>query len=159
RIAGAGGVALIEGLADDGIRARARPRLAAVGPRAGAVIVACRAVGPGRAGAVAGAGVAGACVVALVLRGADHGVRAGARAGLAGVAAGARVAVVARGAVGLGRVGAGAGGGVAGAHVVALVLRGADDGVRPPTRPRLAGVAAGASVAVVAGCVVGLRRV
>src|SRR5207249_38696 len=86
-------------------------------------------------------------------------VRAAAQPGLAGIGPGAGGAVVAGGAVGLRRVRARAGGGGGGARVVALVCRGAGDGVRAGAHPGLAGIGPGAGGAVVAGGAVGLRRV
>src|SRR5206468_4029199 len=139
RIAGAGVVALFERGADDGVGAGARAALAGVGLGARVAVVAGGAVAVVRVGALAGGGVAGAGDVALVGGGADDGVRAGAGATLAGVALRAGVAVVARAAVAGVRVGALAGGGVAGAGVVALVERGADDGVVADAHPALAG--------------------
>src|SRR5439155_896249 len=96
-----------------------------------------------------GRGVAGAGDVALIGRGADDRVGAGARPGLAGIGLRAGVAVVARGAVGRGRVGAETRRGSTHAGIVALIGRGAGD-----RRVRAAGRGAGgdrARVAVVAG--------
>ena len=81
--------------AGDRVRARARARLAGVGLRARVAVVARGAVRRGGVGARARRRVARARDVALVARGARHGVRARARAGLAGVGLRARVAVVA----------------------------------------------------------------
>src|SRR5439155_18278490 len=71
----------------------------------------------------------------------------------------AGIAVVERAAVGLGRVRAGARRGVARAHVVTLIGRGADDGVAPRARAALARVGLRAGAPVVARAAVGLRRV
>src|SRR5207247_1589625 len=96
-------VALIDGRADDGIRARARAGLAGVRLRAGVAVVAGRAVRPGgRVGALPSRGVAGPGVVALIDSRADDGIRACARPRLARVGLRAGVAVIARGAVGFG---------------------------------------------------------
>src|SRR5438093_1214881 len=84
-IAGAGGVALIGGRAHDGIRAHAGARDTAVGPRAGAAVVARRAIGLGGIAARSRRGVAGAGGMALVGSRAYDGVRAHAGAGLTGV--------------------------------------------------------------------------
>src|SRR5206468_7845049 len=99
----------------------------------------------------AACGIAGPHVVALILGGADDGVRARAAAALAGVRLGTGVAVTAGGAVGHGRVRADAGRRIAGARIVALILGGADDGVRADAPADLAGVGLGAGVAVAAG--------
>src|SRR5438034_4697392 len=82
--------------------------------------------------------------------------RAGAR--LASVGLRADVAVIAGGPVGPARSGAGAARRVAGAGDVALVERGADDGVRPDAGAGLAGVGLGAGIAVGAGAAVRLGR-
>src|SRR5439155_774350 len=124
--------------------------LARVGVRARVAVVARRAVRLRGIGAHAGRRVAGADVVALILRGARDGVRAGAGAGLARVGVRARVAVVARRAVRLRRFGAHAGRRVAGADVVALVLPVAADGLRPGAGAGLARVGARAPAVVVA---------
>src|SRR5262249_10313671 len=150
-VADTGIVALIEGGADDGVRARADTGLAGVALRAGAPVVAARAVllvGV-RAGAIRRGAHPGN--VALIGRGADDGVCTRADAGLAGVALGAAVAVGAGGAVGLLGMGAGAVGRVTGAGIVALIEGGADDRVGARAHARLAGVGLGAGVAVVAG--------
>jgi len=143
-------VALVLGGADDGARAGARAGLAGVAAGAGVNVVAGRAVGLGGVGAGAGRGVALTGVVALVRRRAHDRRAGGARAALAGITDRARIAIVTRAAVRPGGIRALAGRRVAGARVVALVLRGADDGVRPGAGPGLAGVAAGARVVVVA---------
>src|SRR5439155_827249 len=75
-IAGAGGVALIGGRADDGVRAHAGAGLAGVALRAGVGVVAARAVGLGGIAADARRGIAGAGGVALIGGGAHDGVRA-----------------------------------------------------------------------------------
>src|SRR5439155_257982 len=80
-------------------------------------------------------------------------------AGLAGVGLGTAVAVAAGRAVDLARVGAGAVGRIADAGVVTLIEGRTDDGVCPGAGARLAGVALGAGVAVVAGGAVHLGRV
>src|SRR5262249_6319773 len=77
-------------------------------------------------------------------------VAAGAGPGLAAVAARAGAAVVARRAVGLVRVGALTAGRFAGAGVVALVERAADDRIGADTRARQAGIALRARIAVAA---------
>src|SRR5438128_956310 len=97
--------------------------------------------------------------VAVVACGAHDGVRTDAHPAVAHVGPCTGVAVVAGGAVLLGRVGALAGGRVAAAGVVTLIRRSAGDGVRARAPPRLAGVGLRASVAVVAGAAVRLRRV
>src|SRR5439155_889897 len=144
-------VALVLGGADDGVRAGAAAALAGVGLRAGVAVVARRPVGLGRVRAQAARRIARPCVVALILGGADDGVRAGAAAALAGVGLRAGVAVVAGGAFGLGRVRASAPRRLACDLVVALILGGADDGVRTRAAAALAGVGLGAGVAVAAG--------
>jgi len=119
-------VALGRCRADDGVRARAHAHLTRVGLRARVAVVARAPVGLGGVRAGAGRRVARPRVVTLVGRGADDGIRARAHATLAGVGVRAPVAVVARAPVGLGGVRACAGGRIAGARVVALILRGAD---------------------------------
>src|SRR2546430_1943945 len=148
-VAGAGGVALVGRGADDGIRAGARPGLTGVGPGAGVAVVAGGAVGLRGVGARAGRGVAGAGDVALVGRGADDGLRAVCQCCGAGGGPRSGPARVAGDVVGLRGVGARAGRGVAGAGDVALVGRGADDGIHAGAHAGLAGVAPRAGVAVV----------
>src|SRR5439155_1303340 len=126
RVAGARVVTLVGCGADDGVPARARAAPAGVGSRAGGAVVARAPVGLDRGRARAGCRVVGPGFVTLVGRGADDGIGARAHATLAGVGVRARVAVVARAPVGLGGVRACAGGRIAGARVVALILRGAD---------------------------------
>src|SRR5439155_342368 len=150
RVARAGVVALVLGGAADGARLRAGAGLAGVAAGARVRDVAVRVVGLGGIGAGAGRGVALTGVVALVRRRAHDRRAGGARAALAGITDRARIAIVTRAAVRPGGIRALAGRRVAGARVVALVLRGADDGVRPGAGPGLAGVAAGARVVVVA---------
>src|SRR5262249_31616191 len=99
RIANAGVVALIGSRADDRVAAGARASLAAVAPRAGAAVVARRAVGLGGMWAPTRGRVAGAGVVALIEGVAHDRIGADAGAGQAGVALRAGVAVAARGAV------------------------------------------------------------
>src|SRR5438128_12262808 len=82
-------------------RPGARPGPAGVALRAGVAVVAGGAVGLRRVGARAGRGVAGAGGVALIGRGADDGIRAGARPSPEGRRAGAGGAGVAAGDVGL----------------------------------------------------------
>src|SRR5207245_6404619 len=67
RIAGAGDVALIEGVAGHGVGARADPALAGVGLRAGVAVVGAAPVGTGGDGAGSVA-VAGGGLVTLVGR-------------------------------------------------------------------------------------------
>src|SRR5207245_9263548 len=83
-------------------RARAHPCRHALPTRRSSDLAAGGAVGLGRVRALAARGIARPCVVALILGGADDGVRARAAAALAGVGLGAGVAVAAGGAVGLG---------------------------------------------------------
>src|SRR4029077_2344409 len=157
-IADADGVAAIPGRADDRVGAGADAGLAGVGVGAGVAVVTRGAVGLHRLGAHAGRGIAGARIVALVSGGADDGARAGAGPGLGGGGAGGGTAVVAQRAVRLRRPGAHAGRGIAGARIVALVSGGADDGARAGADAGLAGVGAGAGIAVVARGAVRLRR-
>src|SRR5439155_197415 len=127
---------------------------------AGVPVVARRPVGRCQVRAHAARRVARAGDVALIERRAgDGGGRAPAGTVLARLPARAGAAVVARGAVAGVRVGALAGGGVAGAGDVALVERGADDGVRARAGAVLAGVGLGAGVAVGAGRAVRLEAV
>ena len=106
RVARPGVVALVAGGADHRVRAGARARLTGVGLRARVAVVASRAV---RASAWLRAsacrGVADSGDVALIAGGADHRVRAGARARLTRVGLRAGVAVVASRAVRLRRCG------------------------------------------------------
>src|SRR5439155_860711 len=95
RVAGAGAVALIAGGASHRVPARAGPRLAGVGLRAGVAVVAGRTVGLGRVRADTRRRVARPCHVALIAGGAGHGVPARARPRLTGVGLRAGVAVVA----------------------------------------------------------------
>src|SRR5207244_7495133 len=83
-IADAGGMALVGGGARDGVGAHADARLAGVGLRAGAAVVARRSVELGGIAADARRGVAGAGGVALVGGGARDGVGAHAGARLGG---------------------------------------------------------------------------
>src|SRR4029079_12261459 len=106
---------------------------------AGVAVVARGALLAGRVRARAARRIAGTGGVALVGGGAVDGVTAHARAGLAHVGARAGVAVVALGPLGGGRVRAHARGGVALAHVVALVGRRADHRVAAHARAALAG--------------------
>src|SRR5207249_687115 len=159
RIADTGEVALIEGRTDDGVGPDAAARLAGVELRAGIAGGARSAVGLVRVGAGAARRIAGAGDVALVERGADDGVGPRAAARLAGVALRAGIAVGAGRTVGLVWVGAGAARRIADAGDVALVERGADDGVDSRADARLTGVALRAGIAVGAGRTVGLVRV
>src|SRR5262249_21762866 len=127
--AGARRVAVVRCGADDRVRPHARAAPAPVARRARRARVARPGNRRRRAGAVAGARIADAGIVALVGGRADDGVGAHAGAALAGVGLRAGVAVGTRDAIGLGRIGAGAGGGRADAGIVALVARGADHGV------------------------------
>src|SRR5207249_1831492 len=95
RVAGAGLVALIEGGADDGVRAGAGAGRAGVGLGAGVAVVARGAVRGGRVRADAGYRVAEPDHVALILGRADDGIRADAGAAQAGAALRAEVAVLA----------------------------------------------------------------
>src|SRR5439155_1544361 len=98
-------------------------------------------------------------VVALVRQRAPDRRAGGARAALADIAGRARIAVVTRGAVRLGGIRALAGRRVAGARVVALVLRGAGDGDPRRAAARLARVADRARVTVLARRAVGRRGI
>src|SRR5439155_622938 len=152
RIARPGLVALIGGRADDRIRARARPRLARVGLRAGVAVVAGRAVRlGGGVGALPRRRVGRAGRVAVIEGRADDRIRARARPRLAGVGLRAGVAVVARGGVGRGGCAALTRRRVARPHVVPLIGGCADDRIRARARARLAGVRLRAGVAVIAG--------
>jgi len=99
RIVGTARVDLAARLRRRAVPADARPALTRVRQRARILIVAGRAVVRIRIRACTGAHVARSRHVALVERGARHGVAAGARAVLAGVGLRAGVAVVAAGAV------------------------------------------------------------
>src|SRR5207253_1375109 len=149
RVAGAGVVALVLGVTDDRRAGEAGAAFTGVGDGARVAVVAGGAVRLGGVGAGAGRRGAGAGVVALILRRAQHRRAGGAGAGLAGVGRGARVAVVAGGAVRLDRVGADAARRIAGANVVALVLGMTDDGRGGDTAAAFARVAGRARVAVV----------
>src|SRR5207247_2371112 len=150
-IAGAGGVALIGGGADDGVGARAHAALAGVGLGAGVGVVAGGAIGLRRVRARARGGMAGFGSVALVGGRADDGVGARAHAALAGVGLGAAIAVVAGRAVGRRRVRACAASGITGAGDMTLIGGRANDGVAAGAHPALAGVGLRAGIAVVAG--------
>src|SRR5256885_1610021 len=97
-------MALVTRRADNGIAPGARPALAGVSLRAGIAVVAGRAIGLGRIRARASGRIAGARVMTLVTRRADHGIAPGARPALAGVSLCTGIAVVAGRAVGLGRI-------------------------------------------------------
>src|SRR5439155_1665457 len=125
RIADAGGMALVERGAHDGVRPGAGARLAGGGLRASVAVVASAAVGLVRVGAGAVGRIARAGDVAPIERRADDGVRPRADARLAGVGLGAGIAVGAGRTVGLVRVGAGTARRITDAGVVALVERGA----------------------------------
>src|SRR5205823_2190916 len=112
-----------------------------------------------RVGAGAARRIAGAGDMALIERRADDGVRPRADTRLAGVGLGAGIAIGAGAAIGLVRIGAGAVGRIARAGDVALIERGADDGVRARADARLTGVALRAGIAVGAGPTVCLVRV
>src|SRR5205814_2248887 len=157
-VAGPGVVALIAGGAIHRVAARARPRLAGVGLRAGVAVVARRAVGLRRVGGDTGGWGAGSGVVALIAGGASHWVSARARPRLAGVGLRAGVPVVACRAVGLRRVRAGARRRIARPRVVALIAGGASHRVPARAGPCLAGVGLRAGVAVIARRPIGLRR-
>src|SRR5439155_197312 len=145
--------------ADDGVPAHAHAALAGIRPRAGVAIAAGAAVGLGGVRARAGTRVARPRVVTLVGRGADDGVPARAHTHLARVGLRAGVPVVAGAAVGLESGRAPGRGRVARPGVVALVGRGADDGVPARARALLSRVDLGVGVAVVAGVAVGLGGV
>src|SRR5205814_547307 len=136
------------GRADDRVGPGAGAGLAGVALGAGVAVGAGRAVSLVRGGAGAARRITGAGDVALIERGADDGVRAGADAGLAGAALGAEVAVVARREIGQRRVRA-AGRGIAavGGTAVAVVAVGRRTAGAAPT---CAGVGRGAGAAVVA---------
>src|SRR5439155_674468 len=129
------------------------------GLRAGIAVVAGAAVGLRRVRARPRGGSTGPGNVALVGGGADDGVAARAHAALAGGGLRAGIAVVAGAVVGLGRVRARPRGGLTGAGSVALVGGGAGDGVAARPYAALARAGLRAGIAVVAGAVVGLRRV
>src|SRR5262249_61661991 len=95
--------------------------------------------------------------VGVVRRGGGGGVLSAGGAGVAGLALGAGLSLGDALPVWLGRVRAGAVGRIAAAGVVALVERGADDGVRSDAGASLAGVGLGAGVTVGAGAAVTLR--
>src|SRR5439155_1446687 len=158
-VAGAGGVALVGGGANDRVRPRAGAGRADVGLRAGAAAAPCRSVGLGGTAADARRGVADAGGMALVGGGAHDRVRPRADARLAGVGLRAGVAVVAGRPVELGGIGAGARRGVADAGGVALVGGGAYDRVRAHAGAGRAGVGLRAGVAVVAGRPIELRGI
>src|SRR5207249_2429141 len=159
RVAGPDVVALVSCRADDRVPARARALLLRVGLRACVAVVARAPVGLGGVRAGAGGRVAGARIVALVLRGAHDRIAAGAGSYLAGVGSRAGVAIVAGTPVGLGGVRAGTGRRAARPRVVTLVACGADDGIPAGTHAALAGVGVRARVAVVARAPVGLGGV
>jgi hypothetical protein len=115
-------VTLVEGCADDRIRAATYAFLTRVDSRAEITIVAGCVFGKLWIGAQARRRVADAYTVTLVECRADHGVAPGARSCLAGIALGAEVTVVARRAVGLWRFGAQTCGGIADANAMALSL-------------------------------------
>jgi hypothetical protein len=121
-------VALIWRSADDRIQSDTNAIAAFVVWSARIVVIAGGMVRFLRDGALAGRWIAGADV-ALVLRRADDGARAGAGAALAGVYLGTRVSIGAGGAVRLARVRAQTGRGVASTRDVALILRKTEDRV------------------------------
>src|SRR5262249_11283862 len=123
-------VALVRCRAGDWARAGAGARLAGSALCAGIPVVAWAAVRLWRVRARARRWIARTRVVALVRRGARHGIDANAHTCLAGVALRAGVAVVAWAAVRLRRVRAGARRWIARAHVVALVRCRAGDWAR-----------------------------
>src|SRR5262249_38094481 len=132
---------------------------AGIGLGTGIAVGASAAVGDVRIGADAARRVADAGDVALIEGRADDGVRPDARAGLAGVALRAGIAITAGAPVRLVRVGAEAARRIADAGVVALIERGADDGVRPDARAGLAGVGLGTGIAIGARAAVGDVRI
>src|SRR5207249_878159 len=134
RVANAGDMTLIEGRAEDGVRAGARRSVAGGGGGAGVAVIARGSVGGVRVRADARARVANAGDMTLIEGRAEGGVRAGARPGLAGVGLGAGVAVIARGSVGGVRVRADARARVANTGDMALIEGRAEDGVRAGAR-------------------------
>ena len=144
------GMARVEGDTDHRICPDAGARLAGVALCTSIAVVARAAVGLGWIRAHTGYRATDADVVALVEGRAGYRVGAGADPRPTGVRLRAEVFVIARCSVCRGRVGAQAGGGVAGASVVALVDRSADDRICPDTGTCLAGVTLCAPIAVIA---------
>src|SRR5439155_507760 len=152
------GVARLERGADDGVPAPESTRPAGVGLGAGIAVIADGAVRPGSgvaavAGLVAHPRVAGVSRRRAIARSPTADTRG------AGVVHGAEETIIAGRAVGLVRVGTGTVRRIADPGDVALVARGADDGVGPDAAARLAGVGLRAGIAVGAGAAVGLVRV
>ena len=150
RIAGADGVALIEGGADDWIRADAGSGLAGVGLSAEIAVVAGCPLVCGRIRAASSRGLTDPDAMALI-GGADDSIRAPTDAFLARVDSCAEISVVARRVFRHLRVGAHTGCGIAGADVVALIECRADDWIRADAGSGLAGVSLCAEIGVVAG--------
>jgi len=159
RIAGAGVVALIENGASD--RAASRTGASLTGVNLGALItvVARRAVEQRWIGTQSRHRIADTQIVALIESGAHGGLGTGTGACLAGVCLRAEIAIVAGSAIGQCWIRAHPGRGIAGASIVAAVLRRAGHGVRAYACACLAGVYLGAEVAVIAGSAIGQCRI
>ena len=150
---------LVSGRAHQGVGAAADALAAGVDARAGVGVVAGGAVGLGRIGAVAGGGIADASLVALIRCRAGYRVGTGAGAGSTGVRSRARIVIVARRPVRLRRVGAETGCRLAGAGVMTLVGRAADDRPGPRAGTGDAGIGLVAGITIVARAAVGLGGV
>src|SRR5262249_5673349 len=139
--------------------AHARPHLARVRLRASIAVVAGRAIRLRGIGARARAGIARAHRVTLIAKIASASFAAEARPYLVRVRLRASIAVVAGRAIRLRRIGARARAGIACAHRVTLIAGRAHDWVAADARPYLARVRLRASIAVVAGRAIRLRRI
>jgi hypothetical protein len=149
---------VVEGSADQGIRAGTDSGLAGVGLGAQIAVITRRTVGFLWIRANPSGGIADALIVALVECSADHWIRANADSGLAGVGLGAQIIVIARCPLVCGRVRAEPGRGIAHADVMTLIS-GADDRIGADTDSGLAGVGLGTEVTVVARFSIGGRWV
>jgi hypothetical protein len=152
RIAGTGGVALIEGCACHRITATTNSGEANFADRAGITVGARRAVGSCRIRAGAVGRIAGAGRMTLIARRACDRIGTDTRTCLAGVCLGTSVAVVASRAVGSRRIGAGSVDRIAGASGVTLIERRACHRITATTN------SGEASFADRAGITVGARR-
>ena len=142
---------LVQGRADDRIRASARRVLAGIRLCTGIAIATRSSVAGGWIGALTRHGVAGACEVTLILRRANDGARAHTGPILARIRLCAGVSVGAGEPVGSVRVRAEAARSVARTGDVTLIERSANDRIPTNASTRLARVGEGALIAVIAG--------
>ncbi len=159
RIACAHIVALIERRARHRISTIACTGQTRVRLRARIAIIACCAVGLVRIRANPGRRIAGAHVMALVLRRAGNGISTIARTSLTRIRLGAGIVVITRRTVGLVRIRANPRRRIARPHVMALVLRRAGNGIAARTRAALATIRLCTCIVVITRRAIGLVRI